>query len=244
MFARERKNGLVYSVLALSLIGSGALGYVVIQTQEQLNLAQAELLQNQEKSQQTINQLNSEILDKNQQYETLLVGYQKEIELKTHQITQQQKTISDLTKQLRYAQRSEKKYRTEYIAQKQATTQAREEVISQMELEKQRLAKLSQDELAQQKSLLEGEYSTNALKEQNIKRVDELMSSFASLKVNLDVVNTCDKAYLERYGQAKSMLSHMRTYITQHDMNKDYYQFVISNDAMISRKTRELCLEN
>lgn len=69
------------------------------------------------------------------------------------------------------------------------------------------------------------------------------MTNFSNLRVDLDLVNKCDPEYLERYGEAKSMLNHMRTYIQQNELSSEYYFFVISNDAQLTRKTREICIE-
>ncbi|MGF1754242.1 hypothetical protein L4C33_11660 [Vibrio makurazakiensis] len=240
MFEKERSNKGAYVCSGLLVFACAGLGYSLHSKNISLESSNEQLAQ----AKTTVNSLNQEILEQNLAFETLMLEQTSEIERRDLIIVKQKKDISELISQLDYAKRSGKQYKSQYLAQKQATTLAKEEVNSQMVLEKQRLEQQTQEELKLQMNRLEGEYSSNALKEQNTERVDKLMSNFASLKVNLDVVNTCDKAYLERYGQAKSMLSHMRTYIQKNDMSTDYYHFVISNDAMISRKTRELCIEN
>lgn len=85
-------------------------------------------------------------------------------------------------------------------------------------------------------------YANTALVAQNEERVSKLMGQFNQLRVDLDVVNECDKSYLYRYNEAKSILNHIRTFIQKYEMPQDYYFFVISNDSLLSTQNRKLCL--
>ncbi|WP_299013166.1 hypothetical protein [uncultured Photobacterium sp.] len=87
-------------------------------------------------------------------------------------------------------------------------------------------------------------YTNSAMQAQNEERVSKLMDQFNRLRIDLDVVNECDKDYLYRYNEAKSILNHIRTFIQKYEMNQDYYFFVISNDSLISSHNRKLCLRN
>ena len=70
------------------------------------------------------------------------------------------------------------------------------------------------------------------------------MSQFDGLQVDLDVMNECDKTYLYRYNEAKSILNHIRTYIQTNEMKDEYYFYVISNDSLLTAKNRKLCLDS
>ncbi|MGF1702985.1 hypothetical protein L4D09_22095 [Photobacterium makurazakiensis] len=85
-------------------------------------------------------------------------------------------------------------------------------------------------------------YAMSALEAQNEERVNELMGQFNQLRVDLDVVNECDKDYLYRYNEAKSVLNNIRTFIQKYEMEDDFYFYVISNDSLISAQNRKLCL--
>ncbi|MCG7498011.1 hypothetical protein MHO82_14165 [Vibrio sp. Of7-15] len=100
------------------------------------------------------------------------------------------------------------------------------------------------DEWEKQKAGFEKKYTDSAQQAEKERRIDELMSKFNQLQVDLSTVNECDKDYLYRYNEAKSVLNHIRTFIQQHEMNQEYYFFVISNDTSISAQNRTLCVES
>lgn len=99
------------------------------------------------------------------------------------------------------------------------------------------------DEWEKQKEGFEQKYTDSAQQAEKERRIDELMSQFNQLQVDLSTVNECDKDYLYRYNEAKSVLNHIRTFIQQHKMNQEYYFFVISNDTSMSAQNRILCLQ-
>ncbi|MFM2587013.1 hypothetical protein [Vibrio sp. TBV020] len=170
--------------------------------------------------------------------------YTQTLSNKEQQIETKDVKIAELTALLAVAEKNAMTYRSRYMSEKKVASNAQVSLSRALEEEKRTLEAKNKEKLANQLSELEGEYSAQAEKAESEKRVDELMTDFASLQVDLDVINTCDKAYLERYGEAKSMLSHMRTYIQKSSLSQDYYYFVISNDALLARKTREICIEN
>ncbi|WP_413113490.1 hypothetical protein [Thaumasiovibrio sp. DFM-14] len=100
------------------------------------------------------------------------------------------------------------------------------------------------DEWEQRKEEFETLYAESARQANNEKRVNQLMTKFDRLRVDLDVINECDKDYLYRYNEAKSVLSHMLTFIQKYEMESDFYFFVISNDSAITAQNRKLCLRN
>lgn len=100
------------------------------------------------------------------------------------------------------------------------------------------------EEWEKKKQEFEIRYASEAKEAIHVTRVDDLMSQFNGLQVDLDVMNECDKAYLYRYNEAKSILNHIRTYIQSNKMKDDYYFYVISNDSHITAQNRNLCLES
>ena len=102
-------------------------------------------------------------------------------------------------------------------------------------------AKVSEDWEKKRKEL-EGLYANSAREVENEKRVDALMKQFNQLQVDLGVINVCDKDYLYRYNEAKSLLSHIRTFIQKYEMKEEFYYFVISNESSIIQQNRRLCL--
>lgn len=126
-------------------------------------------------------------------------------------------------------------------------------VRDQLQLEAARLQK--QEALVQakvgdiedwekKKAEFEVRYANEAKEAIHVTRVDELMSQFDGLQVDLDVMNECDKTYLYRYNEAKSILNHIRTYIQTNEMKDEYYFYVISNDSLLTAKNRKLCLDS
>jgi len=124
-------------------------------------------------------------------------------------------------------------------------------VRDQLKLESARLQKQEEQVLARvgdveawekKKAAFDILYANEAKEAVHVTRVDDLMNQFNGLQVDLDVMNECDKAYLYRYNEAKSILNHIRTYIQSNNMKDDYYFYVISNDSLITAKNRKLCL--
>ncbi|MGF1693170.1 hypothetical protein [Photobacterium kagoshimensis] len=100
------------------------------------------------------------------------------------------------------------------------------------------------DDWEKKKAEFEKLYASSALEVENEKRIDKLMAQFNSLRVDLSVVNECDKDYLYRYNEAKSVLNHIRTFIQKYEMKQDYYFFVISNDSQITSQNRKICFKD
>lgn len=94
------------------------------------------------------------------------------------------------------------------------------------------------------KAEFDTQYTYAAKEAINEQKIDELMSQFNRLQVDISVINECDTNYLYRYNEAKSILSHISTLIKSNKMKDDYYFYVISNDSFIAEKNRKLCLVN
>ena len=230
-------RGALFSVVLLS---SGYLGYQYFVTFERL----VEEQENSSKLSAVAQQLSLELfeLEKSSESERLLL--ENQIANISQKNTEQKQHIIELSALLLASQQDSERYRSQYLSQRKETSNSKVAMSRKLEKERSSLQQETQRQLAQHLSKLEGEYSEQAQKLASQKRVDELMTNFASLRVDLDVINVCDKQYLERYGEAKSMLSHMRTFIQKSQLSQDYYYFVISNDAQLARKTREICIEN
>ncbi len=234
------KSDIVLQALAAaSLVLALGLGYQGYQAAEKLKEARQSItvLEN------TVENLVTE-LDLVQQHTNQDTSNQQ-AKLKEQQrvINKLQRKVASLSSSLNQARLQVKKYRADYLSEKRAVKVAKKQMDVQLAEQLEALAEENEKRLKSQRSELEEEFAQDTQKAATQKRLDELMTKFASLKVDLDVVNKCDKGYIERYGQAKSVLSHMRTYIQQYDLSDDYYHFVISNDAQIVRKNRELCLD-
>ncbi|MEZ8095729.1 hypothetical protein L4D00_11940 [Photobacterium swingsii] len=100
------------------------------------------------------------------------------------------------------------------------------------------------DDWEKKKAEFDKLYASSALEVENEKRIDKLMAQFNSLRVDLTVVNECDKDYLYRYNEAKSVLNHIRTFIQKYEMKQEYYFFVISNDSQITSQNRKICFKD
>ena len=223
MLYKEKKNyrQSVYFISSLLLLSAGA---YFIEVKTQLNIAHLQL--NSQLS--LIEQLGK------QQHK---VVHELNVKLSEHV-----NTVDALSTSLAAEKKRYKKFRYQYKHQSKQIALHKQQVKSQADLEVQQIVtKYEQQKEEQQVTIKK---SDGSLKDKNQQRVDELMAEFNALKVNLDIINKCDKAYVARHGQAKSLLNHMRTYIQQHKMNQDYYYFIISNDVLISRKARELCIES
>lgn len=226
--------------LTISLVGVGYL------TAQQLS-ARAQLTE----SKLIIGRLQGEmeeLIDKVSKLENVeavdQVKLREALEMANEQMVIRDERIDQLTNDLREMRRLASNYRSRYMKEKKATKSAQRALDKKLAHEKAILEQQNEIALASQRSELEGEFSTAAERREAEQKVDEIMTSFTALKVDLDVVNTCDKAYLERYGEAKSMLNHMRTYIQKHTLSPEFYHFVIANDTQLTRQTRKICLEN
>ncbi|MDO6544252.1 hypothetical protein [Photobacterium sanguinicancri] len=100
------------------------------------------------------------------------------------------------------------------------------------------------DDWEKKKAEFDKLYASSALEVENEKRIDKLMAQFNHLRVDLNVVNECDKDYLYRYNEAKSVLNHIRTFIQKYEMKQEYYFFVISNDSQITSQNRKICFKD
>ncbi|PSW18138.1 hypothetical protein C9I98_17275 [Photobacterium sanctipauli] len=129
----------------------------------------------------------------------------------------------------------------ETLATVQSQLESKLAVVQQQEEEVN--AKISDvDEWEKKRAEFDKLYANSALEAQNEERVNELMGQFNQLRVDLDVINECDKDYLYRYNEAKSLLNNIRTFIQKYEMEQDFYFYVISNDSLISAQNRKLCL--
>ena len=160
-------------------------------------------------------------------------------------------TISQLKEQLAAERRKLVRYKSSYNKNLKSRL-ANEQKKLNAQLDKERVALQSQEnELEQQRVELEKIKNTpppekvavvidqKAIDEE---RVEELMKKFDAYQVDLSVENQCDKTYLYRYNEAKSTLSHIRTYLQKNQMDSSYYHFVIANDTSITAQNRKLCL--
>ncbi|MCP4325184.1 MAG: hypothetical protein GY951_04000 [Psychromonas sp.] len=225
MFHKEKRNyrKLSYFVVTIILLSAGV---YAVEVKSQLHVV----------NKQVIDQvLLIEELGKQQHQ---LVGHLKA------EISNYESRVGALSLKLASEQKRNKKYRSQYNYKIKKMASQQQQLQTQTDLEIQKILENSKNNNQQQVVTLPDTKSELQVKNENEKRVDELMAELASLKVNLDVINRCDKEYLARHGQAKSLLSHMRTYIQQYKMSQEYHHFIISNDVLISRKARELCIES
>ncbi|AJR08299.1 hypothetical protein C9J03_13020 [Photobacterium gaetbulicola] len=222
--------------------------------QQQLASKQAQL----EEQQRVIDELDDRLLKLDEQYvflkqeinatSTLLVDKNSEIALLEQQYIDSQQALKKKSSQLYSLQRrfdrevniaiaKERRKLTEsqlMVDQELAQLQSQEAEIS---------AKISSvDEWERKRAEFEKLYASSALEKQNEERVSKLMDQFNELRVDLDVVNECDKDYLYRYNEAKSLLNHIRTFIQKYKMREEFYYYVISNDSMINSQNRKLCV--
>ncbi|WP_117236373.1 hypothetical protein [Vibrio maerlii] len=167
----------------------------------------------------------------------------KKVEKQSEVISSQSQQISRLEGLLANSEKRSKEYQNKYNNQRAESQKAQLAYEERYQQDKQNLEVQTNKQLQEKLQALESEYSDVATIKEKEERVDELMEEFTDLKVSLDVMNVCDKSYVERYNQAKGMLSHMRTYLRQHELNKDFYHFVILNDAQITQQAREVCIE-
>lgn len=169
---------------------------------------------------------------------------------KSKQLKRQDKNIQDL----RSSFQRDLKLSTAEQQQMLIAEQAGLAIIrDQLKLKSVRLQKQEEQVLARvgdieawekKKAEFEIRYTNEAKEAVHVTRVDDLMNKFDRLQVDLDVMNECDKTYLYRYNEAKSILNHIRTYIQSNKMKDDYYFYVIANDSVITAKNRKLCLDS
>ncbi|MDA0148129.1 hypothetical protein [Vibrio sp. LaRot3] len=252
-----------YVALVLVAACLGGASYALLQSSSQ---QQVEFSNELEEKQQKIAALNEqlELLSTELMFEQLMseahqLSYQRQLEGLAQKLEQEyQQQIASLSQQLSEeearsqslkskllaSEKSAKNYRYQYFALKKTSDKQEQALLQKYQAKQQLLEAESSLEIQKQRARLEQQYSETAKLTQVEQRVDELMTSFSKLRVDMDIVNTCDQNYLDRYSDAKSLLSQMRTFVHNNEMSNEYYQFVISNDAQISRKTREICLEN
>ncbi|WP_392339290.1 hypothetical protein [Moritella marina] len=186
-----------------------------------------------------------------------LAAQQKVIEELQLQSTYQSKQLKRKDKNIKDLRRSFQKELEASIAEQQQILIAEQAglaiIRNQLNLESARLQQQEALVLAKvgdvaawekQKAEFELRYANEAQQAAHVTRVDDLMSQFDRLQVDLDVVNECDKGYLYSYNEAKSILNHIRTYIQTNEMDDDYFFYVISNDSLITAKNRKLCLNS
>ncbi|MGF1804893.1 hypothetical protein L4C31_06505 [Aliivibrio sifiae] len=177
----------------------------------------------------------------------------RDLSITSETLVEKNFTISQLQEQLTTERRKLTRYKSSYNKNLKSRL-ANEQKKLNAQLEKDRLALQSQEsELEQQRVELEKlkntpppEKTTSAAAQKAIdeERVEELMKKFNAYQVDLSVENQCDKDYLYRYNEAKSTLSHIRTYLQKNKMNSNYYHFVIANDTSITAQNRKLCLDD
>ncbi|PSW14441.1 hypothetical protein C9J01_08375 [Photobacterium rosenbergii] len=224
--------------------------------QQQLSSKQAQL----EEQQLVIDELDERLIVLDEQSvffkqeinatSTLLVDKNSEIADLEKQFADSQKALKKKSSQLYSLQRRFEKDLNSAIAKERRKLNHSQLMVDQelAQLKSQEAeisAKISDvDEWERKREEFEKLYATSALEKQNEERVSNLMDQFNELRVDLDVVNECDKDYLYRYNEAKSLLNHIRTFIQKYEMKEEFYYYVISNDSMINSQNRKLCVAN
>lgn len=245
---------LMTAVAITSTATAGYFGYKNASIESRIGTLIAERVSEKDADIEALNEVIAELTD-----QMASMTYVKQMDDETYEsqiaaadlkLVEMSQEIDELTEQLAAsnialakANKSARTYRSRYLSEKDSVKSVKLAMNEQLAKEKFALAQQNQKALEAQRTELEGEYSTKAQRAETEKRVDEIMTNFSNLRVDLDLVNKCDPEYLERYGEAKSMLNHMRTYIQQNELSSEYYFFVISNDAQLTRKTREICIE-
>ncbi|NLS12029.1 hypothetical protein HGP28_03870 [Vibrio sp. SM6] len=228
------------ALCVVTLLISAVLGHQIYQTSHELVLAQVEVSLLHE--QMTLLEEQSEQHAQLSSADELALN--KTIASHVSLIAQQKKQIAKLSSQLTRARADIETHKLQALAQKLEMEREQNQLRQQIAEQLATLTQENEQTLATQRLQLEDEFSDTAEQLEMQKRVDQIMTKFTALKVDLDVLNTCDRDYLDRYGEAKSMLNHMTTYIKQNKLSDDYYYFVIANDAQLVRQNRQLCIEN
>ena len=222
--------------------------------QQQLVSKQAQL----EEQQLVIDELDERLIVLDEKYgflkqevnatSTILVDKNSEIADLEQQLAESQKVLQKKSSQLYSLQRRFDKDLNNAIAKErrklnQSQMMVDQELAQLQTQEAEISAKISDvDEWERKRAEFEKLYASSALEKQNEERVSNLMDQFNELRVDLDVVNECDKDYLYRYNEAKSLLNHIRTFIQKYEMREEFYYYVISNDSMINSQNRKLCV--
>lgn len=222
--------------------------------QQQLASKQAQL----EEQQLVIDELDERLINLDEKYvflkqelnatSTLLVDKNSEIADLEKQYNDSQKALKKKSSQLYSLQRRfEKDVNSAIAKERRKLTESQlmvDQELAQLQSQEAEIsAKISNvDEWERKRAEFEKLYASSALEKQNEERVSNLMDQFNELRVDLDVVNECDKDYLYRYNEAKSLLNHIRTFIQKYEMREEFYYYVISNDSMINSQNRKLCL--
>ncbi|KHT63328.1 hypothetical protein RJ45_13115 [Photobacterium gaetbulicola] len=222
--------------------------------QQQLASKQAQL----EEQQRVIDELDERLLKLDEQYvflkqeinatSTLLVDKNSEIALLEQQYIDSQQALKKKSSQLYSLQRRfEREVNIAIAKERRKLTESQlmvDQELAQLQSQEAEIsAKISSvDEWERKRAEFEKLYASSALEKQNEERVSKLMDQFNELRVDLDVVNECDKDYLYRYNEAKSLLNHIRTFIQKYEMREEFYYYVISNDSMINSQNRKLCV--
>jgi len=258
----------ITTAVFLGLVGSAAWQYVQCNAEQDLLVTKNHTIITQ---QALINSLTATSKGAKQ---TLTAEHEmltKTIRAQTHELESQRQMIEKLqlqssykNKQLKMKDKNIKDLRSSFqrelntsIAEQQKILLAEQAGLAiirdQLKLESARLQKQKSQVIARMGDVEEWEkkkaefdirYANEAKEAIHVTRVDDLMNQFDRLQVDLDVMNECDKTYLYRYNEAKSILNHIRTYIQSNKMKDDYYFYVISNDSLITAKNRKLCLDS
>ncbi|MDV5168397.1 hypothetical protein [Photobacterium rosenbergii] len=222
--------------------------------QQQLISKQAQL----EEQQLVIDELDERLINLDEKYlflmqeinatSTLLVDKNSEIASLEQQYIDSQKALKKKSSQLYSLQRRfERDVNSAIAKERRKLTESQlmvDQELAQLQSQEAEIsAKISNvDEWERKRAEFEKLYASSALEKQNEERVSKLMDQFNELRVDLDVVNECDKDYLYRYNEAKSLLNHIRTFIQKYEMRDEFYYYVISNDSMINSQNRKLCV--
>ncbi|WP_446508546.1 hypothetical protein [Photobacterium sp. DNB22_13_2] len=222
--------------------------------QQQLVSKQAQL----EEQQIVIDELDERLIVLDEKYvslkqeistvSTILVDKNSEIAVLEQKYADSQQALKKKSSQLYSVQRRfERDVNSAIAKERRQLTESQlmvDQELAQLQSQEAEIsAKISDvDEWERKRAEFEKLYASSALEKQNEERVNNLMDQFNELRVDLGVVNECDKDYLYRYNEAKSLLNHIRTFIQKYEMREEFYYYVISNDSMINSQNRKLCV--
>lgn len=252
----KKAKFVILLISSLLVVQSGYLYYSAEQYKSQLEANQLEIKEQEHVINDLVKQLG--VVEKN------FNDLKKEVSVSSIMLVDKNRVINGLEQELRKTKNVLNNKSKQYV---QLKSSYKKQLDNELDLERKQLAetqRLLETELAKvrekeksvsskisdvgewerKKAEFDRLYANSALEAENEKRVSDLMSQFNDLRVDLDVVNECDKDYLYRYNEAKSLLSHIRTFIQKYEMKQDFYYFVISNDSLISAQNRKLCLTN
>lgn len=252
----KKAKFVILLIISLLVVQSGYLYYSAEQYKSQLEANQLEIKEQEHVINDLVKQLG--VVEKN------FNDLKKEVSVSSIMLVDKNRVINGLEQELRKTKNVLNNKSKQYV---QLKSSYKKQLDNELDLERKQLAetqRLLETELAKvrekeksvsskisdvgewerKKAEFDRLYANSALEAENEKRVSDLMSQFNDLRVDLDVVNECDKDYLYRYNEAKSLLSHIRTFIQKYEMKQDFYYFVISNDSLISAQNRKLCLTN